>query len=124
MTENEYYAPADKKISELKASGKNPYSRALALINQAIKTGKASFELKNMYDSKDVMKFKLDLNGSALNLLYDNGVKCYGWTYFGKFTVDSIAESMTRELLAMSYCMDLTWKQYFIDCARANGDDV
>ena len=65
MTANEYYAPADKKISELKASGKNPYTRALTLINQAIKTGKASFELKNMYDSKDVMKFKLDLNGSA-----------------------------------------------------------
>lgn len=127
MTSEEYYKPADEKIAQLKKKGIDPYQRAKSFFQEADKGGKVKIELKALDGSKDTMNFYLQREsfGKRLKqytLYYENGVKCHA------LPADSFPYTpwavLTKELLAMSYCMDLTWKQYFIDCARANGDDV
>jgi len=55
---------------------------------------------------------------------YKSGVNCHKLSKFSYPNLDDMGEQLTIELLAMSYNMDLTWKQYFIDDARARGYDV
>lgn len=123
MTSEQWYAPAEKRIAEIKAKGRDPYGRAKDLIRAAhLSDGKVKINLKNLYDKTDVFHLTLEENAwGDFELHYDNGVLC------GKLpraTQEKTAERLTLELLAMSAHMDLTWKQFDISTARARGLDV
>lgn len=122
MTSEQYYAPAIKKINELKAAGKDPFARARNLIEQA-KKGRVEINLKALNGEKDTMKMYLRSECNImLSLDYGNGVKCHGLP-LNSFPRKA-EEVLTEELLAMAYNWDLTWKQYNIDTCRAKGYDV
>lgn len=123
MTSEQWYAPAHQRIAEIKAKGRDPYGRAKDLIRAAHLTdGKVKINLKNLYDKTDVLPLTLEENSwGDFELHYGNGVLC---AKLQRATHEKAAEQLTRELLAMSANMDLTWKQYNIDTARARGYDV
>ena len=122
MTTEQYYAPAIKKINEIKAAGKDPFAKARGLIEQA-KKGRVEITLKALNGEKDSMKFYLRSEcGLMLSLDYDNGVKCHGLP-LNSFPVPA-EEQLTEELIAMAYNWDLTWKQRNIDECRAKGYDL
>lgn len=122
MTNEQYYAPAIKKINEIKAAGKDPFAKARNLIEQA-KKGRVEINLKALNGEDDSMKFYLRSECNLmLSLDYDNGVKCHGLP-LNSFP-EKAEERLTEELLAMAYNWDLTWKQYNIDTCRAKGYDV
>ena len=122
MTSEQYYSDANKKIIELKMKGKDPYKRARDMIYNCLILNKSEkFELKDWSGSGDPMTLIIKKDPMGIALDYDNEVNCHK---LPKDDLDRMASRLTVELLAMSYNMDLTWKQYFIDCARAKGYDV
>ena len=133
MTEKQYYEKAEKKIAELKAKGINPAMKIFGYRSKAINSsnGKFKFELKDAYLKKDENPLKMELvDGSNEWILnYGNGVKCMSWPKFfyapaSHGNPTELDERIALELMAMAYNMDITWKQYAIDTARAEGMDV
>ena len=125
MTSEQYYSDANKKIAELKAQGKDPFSKARDMIYNAMILNKPqTIKLKDWSGSGDPMEFVLKKDPVGVALDYKNGVNCHKLSKFSYPNLDDMGEQLTIELLAMSYNMDLTWKQYFIDDARARGYDV
>ena len=118
MASEQYYAPADKHIANIKAKGRDPYWRAKDLVRAAHLTdGKVEIAIKNIYDEKDVFNVVLEENSFGdFEVHYPNGVLC---TKLQRAAQEKVAEQLTRELLAMSYHMDLTWKKHDINTARA-----